>query len=64
MAAAAVTEDRLLLALVNASDSGNTAEVSRLLDAGASVNGMWPPAVSAVPDELNVVPRRHDQGGC
>ncbi|KAA0166988.1 hypothetical protein FNF28_02911 [Cafeteria roenbergensis] len=35
MTAAAATEDRLLLALANASDIGNTAEVSRLLDAGA-----------------------------
>ena len=64
MAAAAVTEDRLLLALVNASDSGNTAEVSRLLDAGASANGMWPTLVSAISEELQVVPRRNGQGGC
>ncbi|KAA0163707.1 hypothetical protein FNF27_07908 [Cafeteria roenbergensis] len=42
MATAATTEDKLLLALADASDSGNTAEVSRLLDAGAPVNGMWP----------------------
>ncbi|KAA0145734.1 hypothetical protein FNF28_07816 [Cafeteria roenbergensis] len=49
MAAAAATEDRLLLALADASDSGNTAEVSRLLDAGAPVNGMWPTAYGKTP---------------
>ncbi|KAA0177228.1 hypothetical protein FNF27_01557 [Cafeteria roenbergensis] len=49
MTAAAATEDRLLLALANASDIGNTAEVSRLLDAGAPVHGMWPTAYGKAP---------------
>ncbi len=64
MAASAATENRLLLALADASGSGNTAEVSRLLDAGASVNGMWPTPVSAIREELQVVPRRNGQGSC
>ncbi len=64
MATGATTEDKLLLALADASDRGSTAEVSRLLDAGAPVNGMWPTAVSAVRDELQVVPRRNDQKSC
>ena len=65
MAAAAATEDKLLRALADACDSGNKAEVSRLLSAGALVNGKLPGAVSAVRDEVGVVPTRSDhESGC
>ena len=65
MAAAATTEDKLLRALADACDSGNKAEVSRLLSAGALVNGKLPGAVSAVRDEVGVVPTRSDhESGC
>ena len=52
MATAATTEDELHFALAAACASGNTAEVSRLLDAGAPMDEMRPTEVSAAPDEL------------